>query len=325
MKTSRVPHPVPDPLQRIRRWVKAAAAAALVATQVTPAHATIDNTATATGTAPDASSVTDDSNQVQVPVAPASATLTVDKTAGSWVDVDTDNVIEGGDTVTYTYLITNTGNVTINDAVPVDGGPTFNSVAGTGSMGAFTLTVGDGDLSPGETATYTAVYTLSDADAFRAAGISAATGDAVENSATATGDGPGPIVPTSNTDSVEIELPADPLMTVAKSFVLVKAPANNLPANVNLAEVGDTINYTYVVNNDGNVTLTGVSIDDVHEGSSLGAGTIANETLTSDGALGNSADEAVPVNNGTWVTMGAGAVVTFTYSHTVTLTEFEGQ
>ncbi len=150
----------------------ASAAAVLLATaQVSPAFAAIDNTATASGTY-NGTPTTSPSDSESVPVVPSAPSLSIDKTAG----VPTTNqgtsatITDSGDTITYTYTVTNTGNVTISNVTPVDVGPTFDGIAGTGTLSAFTLTsTGGTTLDPGEVATFEAVYTLSTLDVLRAA------------------------------------------------------------------------------------------------------------------------------------------------------------
>jgi uncharacterized repeat protein (TIGR01451 family) len=288
---------------------------AIFASQAGTAYAAIDNTATANGT-PAAGTLVPPTDTATVPVAPATPTLTVAKTAGAPVEVGSDGVINSGDTITYTYVVTNTGNVTINNAVPVDTGPTFNNVGGTGTLGAFSPA--SANLAPGASQTFTAVYTLSNVDAYRAAGIIAASGDAVENSATATGS---PVTGTlaGVTPSVaETEIPANPKMSIDKAFAFT---TDN--GTTNSADVGDVITYTYTVVNTGNVAISSLSINDIHEGAAL-SGEPSAEALTTDGPLapGTVSSDSV-ADNAVWTTIQPGATVTFTYVHTVTQAEVD--
>jgi uncharacterized repeat protein (TIGR01451 family) len=90
--------------------------------------------------------------------------------------------------------------------------------------------------------------------------------------------------------------------------------------------LGETISYTYDALNCGNVAISNVSITDTHEGVALPAGTVANETLVTEGALGTpaSTDATAPLNNGIWTTLQPGATIRFTYTHTVTQAEIDG-
>jgi uncharacterized repeat protein (TIGR01451 family) len=310
----------------LRHISASALALALFAGSVSPAFATIDNTATANGT-PASGTLTPPTSTVNIPVAPATPTLTVSKTAGSPVETGSDGVINAGDTILYTYVITNTGNVTINSASPVDSGPTFNTIAKTGTLGAFTLVsttngaTAGATLAPGESGTWTALYTLSAVDAYRAAGINPSTGNAVENSATATGSPVTGTLGAVTPSTAEVAIPANPKLSIVKSRAFTTDTAPLLQANV-----GDVITYTYTVVNTGNVTINNVSINDIHEGVALGAGLPGNENLAvgDDGPLapGTVSSDSI-ANNGVYSTLRPGARITFTYVHTVTQAEVD--
>jgi uncharacterized repeat protein (TIGR01451 family) len=295
---------------------------ALFASQAGPAFAAIDNTATANGT-PSSGTLTPPTASASVPVAPAGPKLSVVKTAGAAVETGSDGVINAGDTITFTYVITNIGNVTINSVAPVDVGPTFNTITGTGSLGAFTLVsttngaTAGATLAVNESGTYTAIYTLSALDAYRAAGIPLA-GTPVQNSATATGSPVTGTLAAVTPSTAKTIIPANPKMSIAKSFVFTTDTGT-----LTKADVGDVITYTYVVTNTGNVSITSLSINDIHEGVAL-SGQPANETLTSDGPLapGTVSSDSV-ANNAVYSTIRPGAVVTFTYVHTVTQAEVD--
>lgn len=314
------------PPRALRQIGVSALALALFAGSVSPALATIDNTATANGT-PAAGTLTPPTSTVNIPVAPGAPTLSLTKAGAAPVENGTDGVINAGDTILYTYVVTNTGNVTINSTTPVDTGPQFNTVNGTGTLGAFTLVsttngaTSGATLAPGESGTWTALYTLSNVDAYRAAGILAATGNAVENAATATGTPVtgtlGPVTPATT----ESEIPANPKMAIVKSRAFTTDTAPLLQANV-----GDVITYTYTVTNTGNVTINTVSINDIHEGAALAAGLPNGENMAvgADGPLapGTVSSDGV-ANNGVWSVLRPGATITFTYVHTVTQAEVD--
>jgi len=209
----------------------------------------------------------------------------------------------------------------MNSVAPSDPGPTFNGSAGTGSLGAFTPATAT--LAPGAFQNFTATYTISQLDNFHAAGVNLG----VSNTAGASGTfGPGNTAytaPPANKGTATTTVPAFPAMTVTKTYAIVHTAANAaLGTNAGL---GDTVNYTYVVSNTGNVAMTNVSVNDVHAGTALAAGTVANETLTTNGPLGAAAssDVTVPLNNGVWSTLAAGAAVTFTWAHVVTQAEID--
>lgn len=134
------------------------------------AVADIDNTARATATyggAPVNSAPVDEA----VPVAPATAAMTVTKAA------DFDNNVPAGQVVTYTYTVTNTGKstltaITLSDAhngsgpAPVPGGEWLSNDGG--APGGSTDNVADDGvwsvLAPGDTVTFKATYTVTQTD-----------------------------------------------------------------------------------------------------------------------------------------------------------------
>jgi uncharacterized repeat protein (TIGR01451 family) len=135
-----------------------------------------------------------------------------------------------GQTVDYSYLVTNTGNVLLNPVVVTDP-----------MTGLSAITCPKTSLAPSATETCTATYLTTTAD--QRAG-------SIENTGTATGTPPsGPNV--TATSSVTVP-------SAAPSFTIVKTA---LPTSV--TAVGQTITDTFVVTNTGNVILTDVGVNDV--------------------------------------------------------------
>jgi uncharacterized repeat protein (TIGR01451 family) len=160
-----------------------------------------------------------------------------------------------GATVTYSYLITNTGNVTLTDVHPRD-----TAFSGTGTASAITCTAvvpttrskrplqpqSSMVLDPGQSGTCADTYKLTQADA-----------DAgkVTNTATATGTPPtGPAV-ISAPSSATVTIPGHPVIVVIKTA-----------SPTSLSRAGDTVRYRYLVTNTGNVTLTGIKVNDLLRG-----------------------------------------------------------
>lgn len=314
-------HPIPNSTIRknktLRRFGASTTALMVFAAQVTPALATIDNTATVNGTY-GASPVTASSALVTVPVAPAVSTMTMAKTAAlptTSGGADT-TIVDAGDTILYTYVVKNTGNVTLTSVGLTDTGPKFNLIAGTGTFGAYSPALGSVTLAPGISQTFTATYTLTALDVYRGAGIAGG----VSNSATANGTTPALATTTSPSNAATTTIAAGPKLSVNKTRVL----DDTVGTVAGKAEVGETINYTYAVTNTGNVAISGISITDFHEGANFPAGTVKNETLTTAGPVSGSVDTTTPLNNGIWTTIQPGATVTFTYSHLVTQAEVDG-
>ena len=307
--------PAPKP-SKMRRIATSSLALSIFVSQITPALATIDNTATASGTY-SGTSYPSNSSTVNVPVAAPAPSMTIGKVAAlptSGGGTDT-TIIDAGDTILYTYTITNTGNVTMNTVAPTDAGPKFNGTAGTGALSAFTPVTAS--VAPGANQVYTATYTLSQLDVDRGAGIAAG----VTNGAGISAKTPAAVAYTVAAPSsgpaagwATTTIAAGPKVALVKSYTVAHLPANSALA-AGTAGLGDTVTYTYTVTNTGNVPMTGIAIADVHAGSVV---TAASETLVSEGPLGAPASTDATANNGTWSLLQPGAKVKFTWTYVVT-------
>lgn len=310
--------------------------AALSGVAATGAQAQIYNEATVTGfyggtTPADTVSATDDET---VPVVDGAPDLSVTKTASAatiLLGANNDRS-DALDTITYTFVVKNEGNVTMTGVTPVDTGPTFDGEDGTGTLSAFTV-VGGTDttatLAPGEEATFTAVYTLSEVDVYRAADTAALVGDAkklVANTAASSGLAPSQTVAYVDPDTHDALTEIIPFPEIGLVKLATLDDTNGTIADK--AEEGEVITYTYTVTNTGNVPLTGVTVADVHEGAALTSGTdIKSEALSTDGALATATPAVASsdaTDDGIWDTLQPGATVVFTYVHTVTQTEVDG-
>ena len=191
----------------------------------------IENTATAHGSPPSGPEVTD-TDTVNIAL-PGSAAIEVDKSAGTINDVDS-NGPDAGDTITYTFLVTNTGTVTLDPVTVTDPkvGP---------------ITCPATPLAPGVSVNCTPkVYTLTQNDVD--------TGK-VENTATAHGTPPsGPVV--EDTDSTTTPIASLPSIELDKTAGTINDLDSNGP------DAGDTITYAFTVTNTGNVTLNPVTVSD---------------------------------------------------------------
>ncbi len=191
----------------------------------------VNNTATTTGTPPTGPPVTDDDN-TSTPV-PRTATIALDKQAGAINDLDA-NGPDAGDTIAYTFLVTNTGNVTLDPISVTD--PAVGAVS-----------CPPGALDPGDSTTCTATYALTQVDI---------DSGHFANTATATGTPPPGVTPPTADDDTDTPIPAGPAIDLDKQAGAI----NDLDANG--PDAGDTIAYTFIVTNTGNVTLTGVTVTD---------------------------------------------------------------
>jgi len=302
---------------RLKKISASAFALTIFVSHVTPALATIDNTATASGTY-NSSTFTSNSSTVNVPVAAATAALTIAKTASApTTSSGTDTtIVDAGDTITYTYTVTNSGNVTMSGVVPTDAGPKFNSTNGTGTLGSFSPA--SATLAPGAQQVFTATYTLSQLDVDRAAGVSGG----VVNVAGANGTTPGNVsysIPVANKATASTTIPAGPKLLIVKSYSL----ADNGTGTALKADVGEVVTYTYTVKNTGNVPMTNVSISDTHPGVTFAPGDIKNEAIVTDGPLAPTTASTDASNDGKWDTLQPGATIKFTWTHTVTQAEVD--
>ncbi|CAN5149539.1 hypothetical protein BH09ACT12_BH09ACT12_15800 [soil metagenome] len=182
-------------------------------------------------TVKDASDLTLDFGFV-VKVTPNPA-IQLDKSASAIDDLD-GNGPDEGDTITYSFKVTNTGNVALDPVTVAD--PMFTTA----------ITCPTGPLAPGASVDCSQkTYTITAADV--AAGK-------VDNTATATGTPPsGPKV----TDPDSTSTPVVPVVTGPSNLKVTKTVSDNAP------HAGDTITYTLKVTNDGDSAATGVTLTDV--------------------------------------------------------------
>ncbi|WP_418264609.1 DUF7507 domain-containing protein [Flavobacterium faecale] len=171
---------------------------------------------------------------------------------GTYVDTNADGKTNVGDKINYTFVVKNTGNVTLTNVTVTD-----NNAVVTGGPIA-TLAVGTSDDT-----TFTASHTLTQEDIN--AGI-------VYNLATATGKDPkgNPVTGTSTDPTPCTTCPKDPECLDCTMTPLSQNPSISITKDGTYVDtnadgktnVGDKINYTFVVKNTGNVTLTNVTVTD---------------------------------------------------------------
>lgn len=136
----------------------------------------IENEATATGVAPDDSAVTASASaSVELPQLPG---LSLEKAFGGYIDLDDDGELGLNDVITYTFAITNTGNVGLENVALTDALLELEDIV-----------CGETELAPGASANCEHIYTVTqdDMDAgevYNVASVSAAvveSDDASEN------------------------------------------------------------------------------------------------------------------------------------------------
>jgi uncharacterized repeat protein (TIGR01451 family) len=185
------------------------------------------------------------SNSIEVELGPQ-PDFTIVKTAGNikdiadpgeFIDVNDNGVVDPNDRIKYTYLFTNTGNITLQNVVGFDdrGIP-----GGTEQSLVFSSTT----LAPGQSATATDEAPVT--QAFLDSGTLTNT---VRASATPVGSLPLDFKTDQETVTVDL-LPRIDVTKVAN------------PTLINNAKVGDPVQYTYTMTNPGPVSLLNVNLVD---------------------------------------------------------------
>lgn len=263
------------------------------------ADVTFTNIASVTGE-PTEGTLGDVSGEVTITGPAANNAVTISKQA------DVDSGLFANNTVTYTYTVQNTGNITLDNVAISDthgGTGTLSGISGevlTNTSGlSINSTANDGiinSLSPGDQATFQATYVITQADFD-------AQSDVSNTAAVVATPKRGAFTSPTANEQVSMGVPA-PSLTITK-----EADDNTFRA------VNDVITYTYTVTNNGNTTITGVTVSDVHNGTGPPP-TPSGETLFNDAApLGDSTDAAA---NGNWDTLAPGDSIRFTGTYAVT-------
>lgn len=225
-----------------------------------------------------------------VVVAPAAA-LTLTKSASPT------SVSAAGTSVAYTIAVNNTGNVNLTDVTVTDPlGIVACPTAGTNIIA--TLIAG---TSVNCTMSYVVPQTIMDN---RGGGD-----NDIDNTAAAATTYIGS--PVTANGSTTVALVITPALTILK-----EAQTDGL------VNVGHNIGYTFKVTNSGNVTITNVTVADVHGGS--GPPPLPNNEaiFTDAGTLGDSVDAAV---NTSWDTLAPGDTIIFSGSYIVTQLDIDNQ
>ncbi|MFD2035770.1 gliding motility-associated C-terminal domain-containing protein, partial [Belliella marina] len=153
---------------------------------------------------------------------------------------DKSEVSAAGELITYTLTVTNTGNTTLTEVVVSD--PKLGVEENVGT------------LSPGESKSVTASYTVTQEDM---------DGGSILNAASVQGEDPNGETPG---DEDELETPVDQNSGIALSKTADKSE---------VSAAGELITYTLTVTNTGNTTLTEVVISDPKLGVEENVGTLS--------------------------------------------------
>ncbi|GEM_PF-5285595 len=243
--------------------------AAYTITQVDVDAAKVSNTAKVTSKDPSNNDTDDNSgtsttndDPTAVPVVQTKG-ISLVKTAGT-----SPAGFKLNDVISYTFVVKNEGTVTLKDVVITDPLPGLSTI---------TRTVGTGTtLAPGASWTYTATYTVkqSDVDAGK-----------VTNQATVSSKDPSdtPLTQVKSDDPSKpgTEDPTEVPVTQTGKITLVKT-ASAAPAGG--YKLGTQITYTFIVKNEGTVTLKDVVVTDPMPGLSAITRTAGTGTTLAPGA-----------------------------------------
>jgi uncharacterized repeat protein (TIGR01451 family) len=231
--------------------------------------------------------------------AKASATVALTYNAAlSLTKVPSSTTAKVGDTVTYKFTVTNTGNVTIKGLNLTDN-----------KLG--TIKTDKNELAPGAVASASATHVVLESDL------------------------PGPLTNLATiqgTDSQNRPVTATATATIALTYTaglaVTKTPSSNT------AKVGDVVTYKFSVRNNGTVTINGLALNDDKLGvitldkNSLAPGETATGTTTHTvnetdlpGPLTNVATATGTDSQGVAVTGRATATVQLTYTSTLQVTK----
>ncbi|MGD0375753.1 MAG: hypothetical protein ABSB01_14360, partial [Streptosporangiaceae bacterium] len=215
----------PDPT------LAAGASETCTATYVTTAAdvdaGSVTNTATAQGDPPGSETpVVSDPSTATVPAEQAPS-ISVVKSA------EPSSFAVAGETIHYSFLVTNTGNVTLSHV----------QVNDADLPGLSAISCPQSSLAPGASETCAATYVTTQADV---------NAGSVTNTATAQGDPPGSTTPVvSDPSTTTVPVIGQPAITVVKSA-----------RPLTFSKPGTLIRYSFLVTNNGNVTLTNVQVND---------------------------------------------------------------
>ncbi|KKI22349.1 MULTISPECIES: DUF7507 domain-containing protein [unclassified Leucobacter] len=168
------------------------------------------------------------------------------KSAAKTVDANRNGRTDAGDTIAYTFTVTNTGTTTLKGVIVKD-----PRLSGPIDCPTTTLAPGEAMVCDGPPA----VITQAEIDAGK-----------IRNTATVTGNGSRTDPPTA-TDTVVTPLGAQP------AIALTKRGGDYADTNGNAkVDAGDTVQFRFTVTNTGTTTLTKVAITDPKLGGTLDCG-----------------------------------------------------
>ena len=179
--------------------------------------------------------------------------MTITKTTK---DVKEDHIYKLGETIKYVITVTNDGNLTLTNVKIED------ALTGNAGDNAWTIET----LAPGDTKTFEASYTVTEADVLAGKVVNNATGKA---------ENPDPKKPETPVTPGEKE---DPVETPNPNLTVIKTADKT-----GEVKLGEKIKYTITVTNNGNVTISGVKLNDSLTGENWELGDIKpGKTVTKE-------------------------------------------
>ena len=257
---------------------------------------------------------TDDNTEDDTTDITISKSPSIEVTKTSAITDNGDGVVGKGDVVQYTISVVNNGNVTLSSLTVADvlsdaSGSTLSLNSGPSFSGSSQGSA-QGTLKVGETASYSALYIITQA-AVDAGGLS--------NQASATASSPGNSNDVSDlsddgddTDDNTTDDPTVTSITASSSLEVTKTAAITDNGGDGNTGSGDIINYTITVENKGNVTLSGLTLVDTLTDGSGGSLTLTNGPSFSSTTLGSSPGTLKPdeiaTYSGYYIISGAAAL-----------------
>ncbi|WP_298956531.1 SdrD B-like domain-containing protein, partial [uncultured Nonlabens sp.] len=185
--------------------------------------------------------------------------LELEKISGGIVDANMNGLVDAGDTITYSFVVNNNGNVEVRNAVVND------MIIGMTGVSVTPSTIPAGGT--GTVPDYVYVLLQADIDNGQIVNTAVLSGDAFDPN----GDGLGPVSDNSDDPNNDMDSdpdgdgdPDDPTITDLSQPNLAFAKADTYTDinNNGIVDTLDTITYNFTVTNTGNTVVTGVSIDD---------------------------------------------------------------
>ena len=147
-----------------------------------------------------------------------------------------------GESLEYSFVVTNTGNVTLADVVVEE-----TAFSGEGDLSAIACPDEAARLIPGQTVTCSATYTTTQADV---------DSGRLSNTATATGTPPSGTPPVSPPSTVEVPFEGTNELAIEKRATTVDVNGNGI------VDLGDRVEWTIIVTNTGAQTVSDIVVSD---------------------------------------------------------------